>query len=287
MDWIFNFPFKLNIDVALIDRTVKNFSIQFSGFFNIIKDILNGLIGGMLTILNFIPWWLLVLFVFLAGWRLTGKLRNGILYSFMLFFIGLIGLWDLMNDTLSIVLAAVFISLLFGFPIGILISGNDRINNFVRPILDTMQTMPVFVYLIPAVLFFGLGKAPAVIATTIYAIVPVIRLTSHGIRQVDKEVVEAARAFGSTKLQTLWKVQIPQALPTIMTGVNQTLMMAMAMVVTCSMIGASGLGMEVLIGVNRIEIGRGLVAGTAVVIVAILMDRITQAWINRSEVNKK
>ena len=192
-----------------------------------------------------------------------------------------------MNDTLSIVLAAVFISLLLGFPIGILISGNERINSFVRPILDTMQTMPVFVYLIPAVLFFGLGKAPAVIATTIYAIVPVIRLTSHGIRQVDKEVVEAARAFGSTKFQTLWKVQIPQALPTIMTGVNQTLMMAMAMVVTCSMIGASGLGMEVLIGVNRIEIGRGLVAGTAVVIVAILMDRITQAWINRSEVKKK
>ena len=205
----------------------------------------------------------------------------------MLFFIGIIGLWDLMNDTLSIVLAAVFISLLLGFPIGILISGNDKINGFVRPILDTMQTMPVFVYLIPAVLFFGLGKAPAVIATTIYAIVPVIRLTSHGIRQVDKEVVEAARAFGSTKFQTLWKVQIPQALPTIMTGVNQTLMMAMAMVVTCSMIGASGLGMEVLIGVNRIEIGRGLVAGTAVVIVAILMDRITQAWITRSEVKKK
>lgn len=204
----------------------------------------------------------------------------------MLFFIGVIGLWDLMNDTLSIVLAAVFISLLLGFPIGILISGNERINSFVRPILDTMQTMPVFVYLIPAVLFFGLGKAPAVIATTIYAIVPVIRLTSHGIRQVDKEVVEAARAFGSTKFQALWKVQIPQALPTIMTGVNQTLMMAMAMVVTCSMIGASGLGMEVLIGVNRIEIGRGLVAGTAVVIVAILMDRITQAWINRSEVKK-
>ena len=287
MDWIFNFPFKLNIDVALIDRTVKNFSIQFGGFFNVIKNILNGLIGGILTRLNFIPWWVLVLLVFLAGWRLTGKLRNGILYSCMLFFIGVIGLWDLMNDTLSIVLAAVFISLLLGFPIGILISGNERINSFVRPILDTMQTMPVFVYLIPAVLFFGLGKAPAVIATTIYAIVPVIRLTSHGIRQVDKEVVEAARAFGSTKFQTLWKVQIPQALPTIMTGVNQTLMMAMAMVVTCSMIGASGLGMEVLIGVNRIEIGRGLVAGTAVVIVAILMDRITQAWITRSEVKKK
>lgn len=286
MDWIFKFPFQLNIDVSAIDKAVKGFSVQFSGFFGIIKNILNSLIGGILTILNYIPWWLLVILVFLAGWKLTGKLRNGILYGAMLFFIGLIGLWDLMNDTLSIVLASVFISLLFGFPIGILISGNQKINNIARPILDTMQTMPVFVYLIPAVLFFGLGKAPAVIATTIYAIVPVIRLTSHGIRQVDREVVEAAKAFGSTKFQTLWKVQIPQALPTIMAGVNQTLMMAMAMVVTCSMIGASGLGMEVLIGVNRIEIGRGLVAGTAVVIVAILMDRITQAWISKSEVKK-
>ena len=190
-----------------------------------------------------------------------------------------------MSETLAIVLASVVISLLIGLPVGIMISGSDRANVIVRPILDTMQTMPVFVYLIPAVLFFGLGKAPAVIATTIYAIVPVIRLTSHGIRQVDPEVVEAARSFGSTKWQCLFKVQIPQALPTILTGVNQTLMMAMAMVVTCSMIGASGLGMEVLISVNRIEIGRGLLAGTAVVIVAILMDRLTQGWFKRKEDN--
>ncbi|NMA23715.1 MAG: ABC transporter permease subunit, partial [Spirochaetales bacterium] len=154
-----------------------------------------------------------------------------------------------------------------------------------RPVLDTMQTMPVFVYLIPAMVFFGLGKPPAVIATTIYAIVPMIRLTNHGIRQIDKEVIEAAHAFGSTKMQTLIKVQIPQALPTIMTGVNQTLMMAMSMVVTTSMIGASGLGMEVLISVNRVEMGRGLVSGTAVVIIAIILDRITQGLIKKSEVN--
>ncbi len=146
-----------------------------------------------------------------------------------------------------------------------------------------MQTMPVFVYLIPALLFFGLGKPPAVIATTIYAIVPIIRLTSHGIRQIDKEVVEASLSFGSTRLQSLIKVQIPQALPTIMAGVNQTLMMAMSMVVTTSMIGATGLGMEVLISVNRVEIGRGLVSGTAVVIIAVLLDRITQGFINGRE----
>ncbi len=143
--------------------------------------------------------------------------------------------------------------------------------------------MPVFVYLIPALLLFGMGNASAVIATVIYAIVPVIRLTSLGIRQVDKEVVEAALSFGSTRWQTLFKVQIPQAMPTIMTGVNQTLMMAMAMVVTCSMIGARGLGMEVLEAVNRIEIGRGLIAGGCVVIMAIVLDRLTQGWFGETE----
>ena len=132
-------------------------------------------------------------------------------------------------------------------------------------------------------LLFGLGNASAVIATVIYAIVPVIRLTSLGIRQVDPEVVEAARSFGSTKAQTLFKVQIPQAMPTIMTGVNQTLMMAMAMVVNCSMIGARGLGMEVLNAVNRIEIGRGLVAGACVVILAVVLDRLTQGWVKKQK----
>ena len=183
-----------------------------------------------------------------------------------------------MELTLSIVLASVLIALVIGLPVGVLLSASDRANRIMRPILDTMQTMPVFVYLIPALLLFGTGNASAVIATVIYAVVPVIRLTSLGIRQVDKEVVEAAKSFGSTKSQALWKVQIPQALPTIMTGVNQTLMMAMAMVVTTSMIGARGLGMEVLEAVNRIEIGRGLVAGISVVILAIVLDRLTQSW---------
>lgn len=188
-----------------------------------------------------------------------------------------------MNETLAIVIASVILSLVIGFPLGILISTSKRANSIVRPILDTMQTMPVFVYLIPALLFFGLGKAPAVIATTIYAVVPIIRLTAHGIRQIDKEVVEAAQSFGSTKFQSLIKVEIPQAIPTIMQGVNQTIMMAMSMVVTTSMIGATGLGMEVLISVNRVEIGRGLISGTAVVIVAIVIDRLTQGLI-RDEV---
>ena len=176
------------------------------------------------------------------------------------------------------ILASVVLALVLGLPTGILISNSEKANRILRPVLDTMQTMPVFVYLIPALLLFGLGNASAVIATVIYAIVPVIRLTSLGIRQVDKEVVEAAKSFGSTRWQTLFKVQIPQAIPTIMTGVNQTLMMAMAMVVTCSMIGARGLGMEVLDAVNRVEIGRGLIAGGCVVILAVVLDRLTQGW---------
>lgn len=282
-NYFFDFPITLPIDVQAFDASVKGFAAQFSGFFDGIKGGLNALISTINGILSLIPWWLMLAVVFLGGWKLSKKLLTGIVYAVMLFFIGLIGLWPMMYETLSIVLASVVISLAIGFPIGIMISGSERANSIMRPILDTMQTMPVFVYLIPAVLFFGLGKAPAVIATTIYAIVPVIRLTSHGIRQVDPEVVEAARSFGSTRFQSLIKVQIPQAMPTILTGVNQTLMMAMAMVVTCSMIGASGLGMEVLISVNRIEIGRGLLAGVAVVIVAILMDRLTQGWFKRSE----
>lgn len=282
-NFLLEFPFVLPIDVAAFDNAVNAFAARFSGFFDGIKDGLNGLIFLINGLLTLIPWWLMLAIVFIGGWKLSKKVWTGALYAAMLFIIGMIGLWALMYETLSIVLASVVISLLIGFPIGILISGSERANTIVRPILDTMQTMPVFVYLIPAVLFFGLGKAPAVIATTIYAIVPVIRLTSHGIRQVDVEVVEAAKSYGSTRFQSLIKVQIPQAMPTILTGVNQTLMMAMAMVVTCSMIGASGLGMEVLISVQRIEIGRGLLAGAAVVIVAIVMDRLTQGWFKKGE----
>ena len=276
MNYFFDFPYTLPLDVAKIDSAVRKFSVEHELFFSVIKNGLNGLIGSIEKLLNFIPWWLLIILVFVGGYKTSKKLTTAVLYSVMILFVGFLGLWDKMNETLSIVLTSVIISLVLGFPIGVLISGSDRADMIIHPILDTMQTMPVFVYLIPALLFFGLGKAPSVVATTIYAVVPVIRLTSHGIRQVDEEVVEAARAFGSTTFQTLVKVQIPQAMPTIMAGVNQTIMMAMAMVVTCSMIGANGLGMEVLIGVNRMEMGRGLIAGTAVVIIAILLDRFTQ-----------
>ena len=275
---IYKFPFQIKIDVDAIDRAVREFAITFDVILKLIRNGLNSLLNSIQALLTFIPWWVLVLLVVFLGFKQTGKIKTGIVYGLMLALIGIVGLWELMLTTLSIVIASVTLSILMGFPIGILISTSDRANRWIRPVLDTMQTMPVFVYLIPAVLLFGLGKTPAVIATTIYAIVPIIRLTNLGIRQVDTEVVEAVKAFGSTKTQAMMKVQIPQAWPTIMAGVNQTLMMAMAMVVTASMIGAAGLGMEVLISVNRVEVGRGLVSGTAVVLLAILLDRLSQGW---------
>ncbi len=282
MDWLFNFPKVFDFDTTSIDDAVRSFAVSASGVLDAIKGFLNSFVVGLQTGLSHIPWVVLILLVVLLGWKVRGKLRSGALYGILLFLIGAVGLWDLMLMTLSVVLASVIIALIIGIPIGILISGSERANKIVRPILDTMQTMPVFVYLIPALLLFGTGNASGVIATVIYAVVPVIRLTSLGIRQVDKEVVEASTAYGATRWQTLRKVQIPQAMPTIMTGVNQTLMMAMAMVVTTSMIGVRGLGMEVLNAVNRIEIGRGLIAGSCVVILAIVIDRLTQSFQQRN-----
>jgi len=271
------FPFSFPIDTAAIDTAVRAFANRYKDFFDAVTAGLRGMVNAIYWVLDIVPWWAILIVVFLLGWRATKKIRKGALYAALLFLVGAFGMWDLMNETLSIVIASVIISLILGFILGVAIARSPRAERIVRPILDTMQTMPVFVYLIPALLFFGLGKAPGVVATTIYAVVPMIRLTCHGLQQVDKEVVEAAQAFGATYFQTLWKVQIPQAMPTIMTGVNQTLMMAMSMVVTCSMIGATGLGMEVYISVNRTLMGNGLISGTAVVIIAVILDRLTQS----------
>lgn len=282
MNWLTQFPdiFKVSINDS-IDNAINEINKNFEGFFKVIKDAVLGFLNGIGSIINVIPWWLLILIVFFLGWKTSKKIHKGILYAFSLFIIGVLGLWELMNLTLAIVIVSVLISLLLGLPIGILLSSSKRAFTIVRPILDAMQTMPSFVYLIPAVMFFGLGKVPAVIATIIYAIPPVIRLTCHAINQVDQEMIEAAQSFGSTKMQLLLKVKLPQALPTIMTGVNQTMMMAVSMVVTCSMIGAAGLGEEVLIGINRLEIGRGFTAGISIVIIAILMDRLTQGCFSK------
>ena len=177
--------------------------------------------------------------------------------------------------TLSLVIASVFFALLIGLPLGVHMARSERAESIMKPILDGMQTMPSFVYLIPALMFFGMGKVPAMFATIIYAVPPVIRLTNVGIRTVDVEAVEASKAFGATARQVLFDVQLPLAKPSIMVGINQTTMMALAMVVIGSMIGAKGLGMEVLLAINRIEVGRGFEAGLSIVFLAIIIDRIT------------
>ena len=258
-----------------IDTNTEWVIVNWNAFFRAINE-------GVLTILvpieNFllwVPWWLVLIAVTAAAWRILGR-RLGIVTFVLLLVVDFLGMHDLAMQTLAIVVTSTLIALGFGMPLGILGAKNDRFDSAMRPILDSMQTMPSFVYLIPALMLFGLGKTPAVMATVIYAIPPLIRLTNLGIRQVDPEVVEAAKAFGSTSRQILIKVQLPMALPTIMAGVNQTIMMALAMVVIASMIGAKGIGIEVLNGIARLEPGRGLIGGIGIVIMAIIIDRITQ-----------
>jgi ABC-type proline/glycine betaine transport system permease subunit len=286
-NWFFTFPETISIDIKEpIDKAIDYMLIHWDSFFDGLASILRAILKLVGTVINYIPWWALLIAVFIVILKVSRKITRAVLYTLLLFFVGAMGFWPLMNQTLTIVVTSVLISLLLGFPLGILISFSKRMNKIIRPILDTMQTMPSFVYLIPAVMLLGLGSVPAVLATTIYAIPPIVRLTCHGIQQVNSEVVEAARSFGSTKLQALVKVQIPQALPTIMTGLNQTIMMAIAMVVTCAMIAATGLGSEVITGINRLESGRGFAAGIAIVILAIVIDRITQGLFNKGGESK-
>lgn len=283
-DWLMTFPKWISIDIRNpIDNMISYMLKNWDPFFDGVRSMLNFLLKSVGAFMNIIPWWLMLAMVFFTTWKIFRKIGRAFFYTILLFIVGAMGLWSLMNLTLTIVITSVIISLVIGLPAGILMGISKRSESLIRPVLDTMQTMPSFVYLIPAVMLLGLGNVPAVIATTIYAVPPIIRLSSHGIRQVNADVVEAAEAFGSTRFQTLFMVQIPLALPTIMAGVNQTIMMAISMVVTSSMIGAAGLGSEVIIGINRLESGRGFAAGIAIVIVAILIDRLTQGMFKKSE----
>ncbi len=181
-------------------------------------------------------------------------------------------------STLALVVTAVFISILMGLPLGILSARSDRAEKLMRPLLDGMQTIPSFVYLIPAVLFFGIGNVPGVLSTVIFALPPMVRLTSLGIRQVPEELIEAAQSFGSSDWQMLTKLQIPLAMPSIMAGINQTVMMALSMVVTAAMIGAGGLGGNILFAIQRVELGMGVEAGLGILFIAIVLDRILQGY---------
>ena len=224
------------------------------------------------------PWWAVVLAVVVLAYAVGRRIGLAVGMGALLCVLGVLGLWDAGMQTLALMIMATGLSVLIGIPLGVLMARMNWLRNVMMPVLDVMQTMPSFVYLIPVVMLFGLGKIPAIIATVIYAVPPLIRLTDLGIRLVDREVLEAARAFGASPRQQLFGVQLPLALPNIMAGLNQTTMMALSMVVIASMIGARGLGYEVLLGINRLEVGRGLLAGLGIVVLAVLFDRITQSY---------
>ncbi|MGB3287778.1 MAG: proline/glycine betaine ABC transporter permease [Burkholderiaceae bacterium] len=225
-----------------------------------------------------IPPWLFLALVALLSWHATRKPVATILYVACLYAIGAVGLWDKLIQTFSLVLVSTAVSIVIGVPLGILAARSGLLRRVFTPVLDVMQTLPSFVYLIPVLMLFGLGKVPALFATIIYAVPPLIRLTTLGLRQVDHNVMEAAQAFGVTRWQMLTRVTLPLARPSIMAGINQTTMMSLAMVVVASMIGARGLGEDVLAGIQTLDVGRGLQAGVAIVILAIVIDRITQAY---------
>ncbi|HZK53504.1 MAG TPA: proline/glycine betaine ABC transporter permease [Desulfosporosinus sp.] len=275
------FPETLRIEIGIyVDQFVKWLMHSFPGFFDAVSAGVLWFILNMETFMLWLPWWAILILVFAISWKLK-ELKSAVIYTALITVIGMFGLWDSMIQTVAIVLTSVVISLLLGIPTGILMAYYQRFNDIMRLVLDGMQTMPSFVYLIPAMMLFGMGKVPAVFATIIYAIPPIVRLTDLGIRNVPKEMVEAAHSFGSSKWQTLTKVQLPQALPTIMTGINQTTMMALAMVVVASMIGAKGLGYDVLQAIMRIDIAKGFEAGISIVFLAIIIDRLTQSVAER------
>jgi glycine betaine/proline transport system permease protein len=280
-----NFPKEWNFGwetMKWIDDVVDWVVINWEPFFEIIRDIVLGILLPFRDFLQWLPWWLVIVGTGLVAWRIVG-IKFGIITIGFLGFMSVMGMIDLLMLTLAITLTATLLCVILGIPVGIAAAQSNRFNEVLRPILDGMQTMPSFVYLIPALMLFGLGTTPAVMSTVIYSIAPIIRLTNLGIRQVDPSVVEAGKSFGATPWQLLTKVQVPLAMPTILAGLNQTVMMALAMVVIASMIGAQGLGAQVLEGIARLEIGRGFIAGISIVFTAIILDRISQKLAKRPE----
>ncbi|TQF00728.1 MAG: proline/glycine betaine ABC transporter permease [Spiribacter salinus] len=232
---------------------------------------------GLESMLLFLPDWVLGPIIIAFAWRRVGW-RFGAFTALAMLLIAAMGLWQETMQTLALVIGASIIALAAGLPLGVAMARRDGVAAVIRPVLDFMQTMPPFVYLIPAAIFFGLGKVPGTIATVIFAMPPAVRLTNLGIRQVSQENVEAGLAFGCTSRQLLYKVQIPLAMPSIMAGINQTIMLALSMVVIASMIGAGGLGNTVLTGIQRLDVGLGFEGGLGVVVLAILLDRMTQSF---------
>ncbi len=258
-----------------VDSFVNWLTVNLEFAFDGITVTLESVVEGMVTGFSFIPPYLFIILLSLFAWKISNK--GNALFAFIgLFLVDNLGYWEPMLQTLALVLTAVIISIVLGIPTGIWASQKPRVKQIVVPTLDFMQTMPAFVYLIPAIFFFNIGVVPGVVASVIFAMPPTIRLTILGIQQVPADIIEATEAFGSTTSQRLLKVQLPLAMPTIMAGINQSIMLALSMVVIASMVGAPGLGADVYRAVTQIQIGKGFEAGLSIVVIAIILDRITQ-----------
>ncbi|MCB1760709.1 MAG: proline/glycine betaine ABC transporter permease [Gammaproteobacteria bacterium] len=285
--WLTEFPSMDRADLVAIrkflDSGFREFSRNYGDAIEAFFDPLLAFLVWFEQLLLQSPWWIIILVVACLAYLASrsAKLTLGVVAAFLL--IGYFGMWDNAMRTMGIIAVSTLLSIALGVPIGILMSGSNRVQSIVTPILDVMQTMPAFVYLIPVVMLLGIGKVPGIIAVVIYAIPPVIRLTNLGIRLVDREVLEAATAYGANRRQRLFGVQLPLAMPTIMAGINQTIMMALAMVVIASMIGVKGLGQPVLKSITNQYFTMGLFNGLAIVALAIVFDRVSQAYAKRSQ----
>ncbi|MGV8831969.1 MAG: ABC transporter permease [Devosia sp.] len=266
-------PLRRAVDDALT-WVVRN----WGGGFEAAAHPLLMLLKGIENLLIATPWWLIVAILVTVAWLSTRNWKLPAVVLGALLFLGVMDLWEDAMTTMALMIAATLTAIVIAIPVGVWMSRSLNVRKSVTPLLDLMQTLPSFVYLIPTVMIFGPGKIPALIATIVYASPPLMRLTDLGLRSVDPAVMEASRAFGTNPSQRLFGVQIPLALPTILAGVNQTTMMALSMVVIASMIGAGGLGYQVLQGIGRLEVSRGLFAGLGIVALAIIFDRVTQAF---------
>ncbi|WP_285868502.1 glycine betaine ABC transporter substrate-binding protein [Mesobacillus maritimus] len=258
-----------------IDAFVEWITVAFAGFFTILTNSIDGLLNIIVDVLSAGPPIVLIIILALLV-TYTGRWPLGIFTLISLLLIENLGYWESSIQTLAIVLLSGILTIVIGIPIGIWCAQSKTVQKIVTPILDFMQTMPAFVYLIPSILFFGIGVVPGIIASFIFAIAPTIRMTNLGIQEIPKDLIEAANAFGSSRSQKLFKVQLPLATPTIMAGVNQSIMLALSMVVTASLVGAPGLGADVYRAVSKIDVGQGFEAGLSIVIIAIILDRISQ-----------
>ena len=274
---VIGFPVEFGRDLARwVDDVIDWITVNLNF---ILDPISNAILRFLVTLedfLKWIPWPILIIGVTAMGYKAAGR-AVGIFSLASLLLLGGFGLWESAMETLSLIIVSVITSIVIAIPVGILAARNNTLDALLRPILDAMQTMPAFVYLVPAIMFFGLGDQAGVLATVIYAVPPAIRLTNLGIRQVSPNIVEAARSFGTSNRQLLWKVQVPMAVPTIMAGINQTTMMALAMVVIASLVGAGGLGDDVNRALSQFQPGKALNGGIGIVILAIIIDRLTQA----------